>query len=143
MTYLVSIFLENRLGRLEKVTSVLKDAGINIRSLHLNHTASGWGILNLVVSDPVLAQRKLDESGVSAALREIVVLQMPDRPGGLHELLRDVVKAGVNFTNAYGQVINDGDKAFFVIDVQDIPEARAKLASVGLQLLEGRQVYGA
>ena len=50
MTYQVSIFLENKLGRLEKVTSVLRDTQINIRSIHLNHTASGWGILNLVVS---------------------------------------------------------------------------------------------
>lgn len=142
MSYQVSIFLENKLGRLEKVTAVLKDARINIRSIHLNHTASGWGILNLVVSNPELAQQRLNESGMSAALREIVVVKMTDKPGSLDELLQGVVQAGVNFTNAYGRVVNDGDSAFFVIDIQDIPDAREKLVDVGLEIIPDRLVYG-
>ena len=142
MTYQVSIFLENKLGHLEKVTAVLKAADINIRSLHLNHTANGWGILNLVVSNPELAYKLLNENGMSAALREIVVVKMEDRPGGLDELLKDIVKAGVNFTNAYGRVVNDGDSAFFVIDVQDIPDARTNLTKVGLEIISDQLVYG-
>lgn len=142
MTYQVSIFLENKLGRLEKVTSVLRDTQINIRSIHLNHTASGWGILNLVVSNPELAQQRLNESGMSAALREIVVVQMADNPGSLDELLKQIAKAGVNFTNAYGIVENNGDSAFFVIDIQDIPDAKAKLVSMGLKIVADRLVYG-
>ena len=142
MTYQVSIFLENKLGHLQKVTAVLKKAEINIRSLHLNHTANGWGILNLVVSNPELAHELVNESGMSAALREIVVVKMADQPGGLDGLLTDIVKAGVNFTNAYGRVVNDGDDAFFVIDIQDIPEARLKLAEVGLEIIPDNLVYG-
>lgn len=142
MSYQISIFLENKLGRLEKVTGVLKEAGINIRSLHLNHTANGWGILNLVVSQPELAQQRLNEAGMSAALREIAVVQMADQPGGLDQLLKEIVRAGVNFTNAYGRVISEGDSAFLVIDVEDIPDVASKLASVGLKMLPDEQVYG-
>jgi len=142
MTYQISIFLENKLGHLEKVTAVLKKAEINIRSLHLNHTANGWGILNLVVSNPHLAHELLSENGMSSALREIVVVKMEDKPGGLDDLLRDIVKAEVNFTNAYGRVVNDGDSAFFVIDVQDITDAREKLLSVGLEIIADHLVYG-
>ena len=142
MTYQVSIFLENKLGRLEKVTAVFGEAGINIRSIHLNHTASGWGILNVVVSDPEEAQRQLADHGMSSALREIAVVQMPDRPGGLDELLKDIVRAGVNFTNAYGRTIHDGESAFFVVDIQDIPDARTRLEAVGLRILDDREVYG-
>ena len=142
MTHQVSIFLENKLGRLEKVTSVLRDAQINIRSIHLNHTASGWGILNLVVSNPELAQQRLNESGMSAALREIVVVQMTDNPGGLDELLKQIVNAGVNFTNAYGIVENNGDSAFFVIDIQDMPDAKTQLVSMGLEIVADDLVYG-
>ena len=142
MTYQVSIFLENKLGHLEKVTAILKEATINIRSMHLNHTANGWGILNLVVSNPVLAFQLLNNIGMSAALREIVVVKMADQPGGLDGLLKDIIKAGVNFTNAYGRVVNDGVSAFFVIDVQDIPGARAKLANVGLEIIADQNVYG-
>ena len=142
MTYQVSVFLENRLGRLEKVTAVLRQAEINIRSIHLNHTANDWGILNLVVSRPELACQKLNESGMSAALREIVVLKMDDQPGGLDELLKAVVASGVSFTNAYGRVVNEGGSAFFMIDVQDIPGARSRLASAGLEFIADDLVYG-
>ena len=142
MTYQVSIFLENKLGHLERVTSILKAAAINIRSLHLNHTANGWGILNLVVSDPVMAHQLLNENGMSAALREIVVIKMTDQPGSLDALLKAIVKAGVNFTNAYGRVVNEGESAFFVIDVQDFKDAVVNLESVGLQIVENRSVYG-
>ena len=142
MTYQISIFLENKLGHLEKVTAILRAARINIRSIHLNHTANGWGILNLVVSDPVLALRLLTENGMSAALREIVVVEMADAPGGLDDLLKGIAKAGLNFTNAYGRVVNDGGAAFFVIDIQDIPEARKKLADIGLEIVSDARVYG-
>lgn len=142
MTYQISIFLENKLGRLEKVTAVLSAARINIRSIHLNHTANGWGILNLVVSNPELALRLLNESGMSAALREIVVVKMADTPGGLDDLLKGIARAGLNFTNAYGRVVNDGGSAFFVIDIQDIPEARMKLEAIGLEIVTDAQVYG-
>jgi hypothetical protein len=142
MTYQVSIFLENKLGHLERVTAVLKEAAINIRSMHLNHTASGWGILNLVVSAPQLAVQRLNASGMSAALREIIVVRMTDQPGGLDALLKDIVKAGVNFTNAYGSVIQDNDTAFFVIDIQDFPDARANLETVGLEVIPDALVYG-
>ena len=141
MSYQVSIFLENKLGHLERVTAVLSAAQINIRSIHINHTANGWGILNLVVSDPERAQKLLDAAGMTAALREIAVVQMVDRPGGLDELLKDVVRAGVNFATAYGRPASDGNSAFFVIDIQDIPGARQKLADVGLQILADEAVY--
>lgn len=142
MTYQVSIFLENKLGRLEKVTALLKQENINIRSIHLNHTASGWGILNLVVSDPQRALELLHEGGMSAALREIVVVEMADTPGGLDDLLREISRAGVNFTNAYGRIVDDGGSAYFVIDIQDIPDARAKLGEIGFKIVADSLVYG-
>lgn len=142
MSYQVSVFLENKLGHLEKVTGILHEAAINIRSIHLNHTSHGWGILNLVVSKPELALRALSEGGMSAALREIAVVEMPDNPGGLDELLKEVVRAGVNFTNAYGRVLHDGSSALFMIDIQDIPDARQKLAEVGLNIISDERVYG-
>lgn len=142
MTYQVSIFLEHKLGRLEKVTAVLREARINIRSIYLNHTANGWGILNLVVSDPQLALRLLNESGMSAALREIVVVKMADTPGGLDDLLKGIAGAGLNFTNAYGRVVDDGGSAFFVIDIQDLADARMKLEDIGLEIVADPLVYG-
>ena len=142
MTYQVSIFLENKLGRLKKVTALLKQEKINIRSIHLNHTANGWGILNLVVSDPQRALELLNEGGMSAALREIVVVRMADTPGGLDDLLDGISRAEVNFTNAYGRVVDDGGSAYFVIDIQDIPDARIRLEEIGFEIVADSLVYG-
>jgi len=142
MAYQVSIFLENKIGHLERVTSVLKTAQINIRTMNLNHTANGWGILNLLVSNPVYAHQLLNESGLSAALRKIVVVEMEDKPGGLDDLLKQIVKAGVNFTNAYGRSGFGSEKAWFVIDTEDEPDARTRLQEVGLILLPEETVYG-
>lgn len=142
MAYQVSIFLENKIGHLERVTAVLKSAQINIRTMNLNHTANGWGILNLVVSNPELAKSLLVENGLSAALREIVVIEMVDQPGGLDDLLREIVKAGVNFTNAYGRSAYANERAYFVIDTEDVVDAREKLMQAGLPLLPDEIIYG-
>ena len=142
MAYQVSIFLENKIGHLERVTAVLKEAQINIRTMNLNHTASGWGILNLVVSNPELARQLLTEKGLTAALREIVVIEMNDQPGGLDELLQEIVKAGVNFTNAYGRSEFSSGKAYFVIDTEDFVTARKQFQDSGLKLLPDDIIYG-
>lgn len=142
MAYQVSIFLENKIGHLERVTAVLKEAQINIRTMNLNHTASGWGILNLVVSNPMLARQLLVEKGLSAALREIVVIEMKDQPGGLDDLLKEIVKAGVNFTNAYGRSAYTNEKAYFVIDTEDVANASRQLQEAGLLLLPDEVIYG-
>lgn len=142
MAYQVSIFLENKIGHLERVTAVLKQAQINIRTMNLNHTASGWGILNLVVSDPILAQQLLTEKGLSAALREIVAIEMVDQPGGLDDLLKEIVKAGVNFTQAYGRSAFRNENAYFVIDTEDVSDARHKLILAGLRIMPDESIYG-
>lgn len=142
MAYQVSIFLENKIGHLERVTAVLKAAQINIRTMNLNHTASGWGILNLVVSDPKLAHQLLIDNGLSAALREIVVIEMIDQPGGLDDLLKEIVKAGVNFTNAYGRSGYGDENAYFVIDTEDVADARQKLLHAGLNIMPDESIYG-
>ena len=142
MAYQVSIFLENKIGHLERVTAVLKTAEINIRTMNLNHTANGWGILNLVVSNPELAHSLLIENGLSAALREIVVIEMIDQPGGLDDLLKGIVNAGVNFTNAYGRSGYGNENAYFVIDPEDVSHAKQKLLDAGLNIIPDESIYG-
>ena len=142
MAYQVSIFLENKIGHLEKVTAVLKEAEIDIRTMNLNHTASGWGILNLVVSNPEQAHSLLIENGLSAALREIVVIEMNDQPGGLDELLKAIVSAEVNFTNAYGRSGHGHQNAYFVIDTDNVTEAKERLFKAGLNIMSDEKVYG-
>lgn len=139
MAYQVSVFLENKIGHLERVTSALKDAGINILTMNLNHTPGGWGIINLLVNRPEEACTKLTGAGISAALRRIVVLPMEDVPGSLDGLLRKIAQAGINFTTAYGR--SGKGNAWFVVDTEDIPDAEKILKAAGLEILSDETVY--
>ena len=142
MAYEVSIFLENKIGHFERITSVLKAAKINIRSMAINDTANGWGILNLIVSDPGKAKNVLSEKGVSVALRKVIALEMRDETGGLDDLLMEVARAKVNFDNAVGRVITEKQKAILILHVDDYAESITKLEKQGVQIIDDQTVYG-
>ena len=101
----VSVFLQNQPGHLEKVTEVLQRKLINIRAMTLSGSAYGWGILNLLLNDPDEGHKALVEAGYSAVLRPIIVVRMPDRPGGLHDLLSYLSKGEINIKNAYATLV--------------------------------------
>ncbi|QIA08043.1 amino acid-binding protein [Draconibacterium halophilum] len=142
MAYEVSIFLENKIGHFERITSVLKEAQINIRSMAINDTANGWGILNLIVNDPKKAKKALSEKGVSVALRKVIALEMRDEAGGLDDLLMEVARAEVNFDNAVGRVITETQKAILILNVDDYAESIKKLKKQGVQIIDDQTVYG-
>lgn len=142
MAFQVSVFLENKIGHFERVTRVLKDIQVNIRTMTLNNTANGWGILNLLVNDPEKAYAALSEQGFSVSLREVIALRMEDRPGGLDNLLVKIAEAGISFDNAVGRITEEHKTALLVIDVPDIESARAKLRKSGISELPDDVVYG-
>lgn len=142
MAYEVSIFLENKIGHFERITHVLKEAGINIRSMAINDTANGWGILNLIVNDPEKAFEKLAQKGVSAALRQVIALEMRDEAGGLDDLLLKVAQAGVNFNNAVGRILQESQKAILILNIEDYEESVEKLRKHDVKILDDQTVYG-
>lgn len=141
IAYQVSVFLENKPGRLEKITAVLKQQQINIRAMTLATSTAGWGILNLLVDRPEEARQTLTEAGHPAALREIVVVKMTDAPGTLHDMLLLLAKAGLNVQNAYGTVLGDRRTAILVIDVEDTESVQQLFNDAGVETLSTEQVY--
>jgi hypothetical protein len=142
MAYEISIFLENKIGHFERITSILKEGKVNIRSMSINDTANGWGILNLLVNNPQEAYNVLDNAGVSVALKEIIALEMKDEAGGLNDLLLKVAQAKVNFNNANGRIIEATKSAILILDVPDIEESKKRLLDNGMQLLDDNTIYG-
>ncbi len=142
MVFQVSVFLENKIGHLERITGVLREANINVRAMTLSHSSHGWGILNLIVNNPQLAFETLSKNRFSVTLRQVVVIEMPDQPGGLDDLLKQIAAAGINFTNAYGRIVTPGKTAYLVIDVEDIDNSIDKFREAGIALLSGKDVYG-
>ncbi len=142
MAYEVSIFLENKIGHFERITQILKKNEINIRTMSINDTSNGWGILNLLVNNPQKAYKALEAEGVSVALKEIIALEMKDESGGLHDLLLKVAQAKVNFNNANGRIIQETKSAILILDVPDIADSQKKLMENGLQILDDEKIYG-
>ncbi len=141
MAYQVSIFLENQPGHLEKVTSVLKKNMVNIRAMTLSSSSYGWGILNLLLNEPQKGCDVLCEAGYSAVLRKIVVVKMPDRPGGLHDLLEYLSRAGINIKNAYATLVPREGSAILVIDAEHIEKVENLVKEAGITKLTREEIY--
>jgi hypothetical protein len=137
----ISIFLENKPGGLEKVTRLLKEAGINIRTLSLADTTD-FGILRLIVNDVDTASRVLKENGLRFSRTTVVAVEVPDRPGGLHGILEILAKNGINVEYLYAFVERSGQNAVIIFRF-DAPEAAIEvLQKNGLTVLPGTKLYG-
>ena len=97
----ISIFLENKAGRLAEVTSTLADAGINIKALSLADT-SEFGILRLIVDKHEEAKAALKDKGFTVGRTSVIALEVPHEPGGLNKILQLLGSKGVNLEYMYG-----------------------------------------
>jgi len=137
----ISIFLENKPGGLEEATRLLKEAGINIRTLSLADTTD-FGILRLIVNDVDTASRVLKENGLRFSRTTVVAVEVPDRPGGLHGILEILMKNGINVEYLYAFVERSGQNAVIIFRF-DAPEAAIEvLQKNGLTVLPGTKLYG-
>ncbi|HPL63734.1 MAG: ACT domain-containing protein [Syntrophales bacterium] len=136
----ISIFMENRPGALEQATRVLKDAGINIRALSLADT-SDFGILRLIVNDVEKAKEVLKASGFTVRRTEVVAVEVPDRPGGLHSILESLSKENVNVEYMYAYVERSGENAIIIFRFDQTDAAIRILTQKGFTVLPGDKVY--
>jgi hypothetical protein len=136
----LSIFLENRSGRLAEITGILARAGINIRALSLADTAD-FGILRLIVTQTARAVQVLREGGFTVATNEMVALEVPDRPGGLWEILKVLEGAGINVEYMYAFVHKATENAVVIFRFDEPDKAGAVLGAAGVRVLAGEEVY--
>ncbi len=135
----ISIFIENRSGRLAAVTSLLGQAGINIRALSLADT-SDFGILRLIVDKPDAACRLLKEQNFTYSLTDVVAVEVPDRPGGLAGVLTLLHGGGINVEYMYGFVEKSSAQAVLVFRFDDVPSAVRCLSAGGVKVLKSTEV---
>jgi len=129
----LAVFLENKPGRLERITGALSAAGINIRAIHVASLGE-MGVVKVVVSRPDEAYEALGEFG---AVRKVAVLavRVPDRPGALHQVTATLSKAGINIENASGFAIS-GSEAILILEVSDVGAAERALAEAEFKTLD-------
>lgn len=118
----ISVFLENRKGRLFDVCDLLGKNKVNIRALNVAESED-FGVLRIVVDDPSAATQLLKKKGFVASLTEIVAVEVEDRPGGLAAILKILTGADINVEYMYGFVEKSSDRALLVFRFDDTDRA--------------------
>ncbi len=137
----ISVFLENEAGRLAEVTGCLAAAGVNIRALALADTTD-FGVLRLIVNDRDLALGALRERGFVVRRTEVLAVEVPDRPGGLHQILRVLDAEGINVEYMYAFVRQSGDRAVMIFRFESVDRAMALLSENGVTVVAPEKIYG-
>lgn len=114
----LTVFIENRSGRLSEVLNVLKENNINILSLSLADTTE-FGLLRLIVDNAALGKEKLNENGFSSLLSNVSIIEIPHKSGSLQALLKIIDENGVDIEYMYGLSI-ESDAAYIVLKASNL-----------------------
>jgi hypothetical protein len=137
----LSLFVENRPGQLTVPCDLLAAAGIDIRTLSLADTQR-FGILRLIVDDWPKAKKLLEEAGCVVKVTEVVALEVPNRPGGLSEVLRVIDRLGINIEYMYAFASGRGDRAVLIFRFDDPDGAALGLQAAGIGVIPGAELQG-
>lgn len=132
----ISIFIENKSGRLAEVSGILGQVGINIRALSLADT-SDFGILRLIVNDTDKAFAALREHHFTVSKTEVIGVEVPDSPGGLSTILQILDQNHVNVEYMYAFAERSGVNAVIIFRFDNIDEAINALTKNGVKILQG------
>jgi hypothetical protein len=135
----ISIFLENRKGRLYDVCSLLGKNDINIRALNVAETES-FGILRIVVNKPDAAIKVFKDADIVAKITDVIAIEVDDRPGGLADILKVLAEADVNIEYMYGFVEKSSDRALMVFRFDDVDKAAAILKKHNIRIVTEQSV---
>jgi len=135
----LSVFIENRKGRLEEVTQALKEVNINIASFSLADT-SEYGLLRMIVSDPDLGKRVLKEKGFSAMLTDVIAVKIEQKPGMLHKVLKILSDADLSVEYMY-TLATAGRDTSVIMKVSDLDAAIKVLEDNRYELCSAKEAY--
>ena len=136
----LSIFMENRAGRLAKITTSLGEAGVNIEAMSLADT-SDFGIFRLIASDTDKAREVLKAEGFTVNVTDVVAVEISDSPGALGRLLTEIDGAGLNVEYMYiFEKKKHMDNAVLILRFEDLDRATEKLTELGIRVLDANAV---
>ena len=135
----ISVFIENRSGRLREVAAVLGKGKINIRALSLADT-SDYGILRLIVDKPQQALNVLKKANFTLSETDVIAVEVSDRPGGLAEVLDVLGDAGINVEYMYAFVEKSSSNAVMIFRIEDIERAISVLAARNIVIVSNERI---
>lgn len=136
----ISVFVENRPGRLADITAVLAENGIDIRALSIADT-SDYGILRLIVNNPDDAVLVLKKEGMTASATQVLGIAIPDEPGGFAKAIRVLADADISVEYAYAFITPNIGKAYVIIRVENNEKAAAVLTRARIELIDQAEIF--
>ena len=135
----ISIFVENKEGRIKKAIDALAKADINIRALSIADTTK-YGILRLIVSDNEKAIEALEKDGFIVKENEVIILAVPDEPNGLNSTLAIFDEKGINLEYLYAFVSSKTDEAIVVMRLENMEKAIEALENSSAKILDENDI---
>jgi hypothetical protein len=135
----VSIFLENKKGRIAEVTKLLAREGINIRALSLGDTVD-FGVLRLIVSEHARCLNVLKAHDFTAQETDVIAVEVADKPGGLYQVIYRLESTGINIEYMYAFFEKSGQNAIVVMKIDDAAGAEKALKENGFSLLTEEKI---
>ena len=132
--YQISVFLENKAGKLAEVTKLLADSNVDIRAISIAETAE-YGLARLIVDNAPKASSILLQHGDMISMTPVWAVEVPDRPGGLYELLTALSEANVNVEYMYSLFTHREGCAYMVMRISDEPRFLSTLGDHGIKLM--------
>ena len=135
----LSVFVENKQGRLSEITAVLQGAKVDIRALSIADTTH-FGILRLIVDKPAEAEAALKEAGLTVSLTPVIAVGIADRPGGLAEAMTVLRDGGVSVEYMYAFISRKKDTAYVILRVDDTAKAVKLIEKAGFPILQESEI---
>lgn len=136
----ISIFVENKPGRLSNITNILKNNNIDIRALSIADTKD-FGILRIIVNDPEKACNVLKDEECTVTITDVLAVGVSDAPGGLSVVMDTLYNNSISVEYMYAFVSKSEDIAYVILRVADNQKAAAVLTSAGIKLLTSKEIY--
>ncbi len=136
----ISVFLENKSGRLLDITRHLGEAGVNIRALCVADT-SEFGVVRLIVDDPHKAHEALKEHGFTVKETSVIAVEVDDRPGGLSAVVKPLVEQEMNIEYLYCFIEKSGKNAVVIIRVEEAEQGIGALNVAGFRVIPSDELY--
>ena len=136
----ISVFAENKPGKIKRVTEILSKKKINIRAITISDSGD-YGIIKLLLDNPLEGYNALVDDGVAATLKDIVAVKIGDSPGDLFKAASVLSDNDINVEDAYGFILKDSSSAVFVFQVDNVQHTEKILIEEGYSLLGENELY--
>ncbi len=136
----LSVFVENKKGRLAEITEVLAHKGVDIRALSIADTTD-YGILRLIVDDAEKAEKALKSENITVSIKKVIGISVLDVPGAFSQALRHLEDGDVEIEYAYAFITSRPGKAYVILRVNDREKAFDILKKSGIEIITQKEIF--